>query len=338
MNLQKKMFFIFLISGILLLSQIAYSQTGVGKGRLKGFVYFEDKSPVSGANVKIELIGSIKKSGSKPEIIPIKEENRRVFSTVTNKKGVWIFSTLGYGYWKITVTYDNYSPATKSLEVFTMNKNRDVKMVLKKSVKEIATEQLKSDVKSIDDGIKLLKEKKYDEALISFQNFSKKHPDIYQVHFYIGKCFKEKAEYEKAIAEYELVIKNAKENKGGIEIKAKSLAGIGEVLVKKNDLKRGQEYFMKSISMNPKDEILAYNVGEIYFGNNNSEGAIKYYKIASEIKPKWSVPYLKLGYAYLNKGDIKSAVESFKKFLKLDPKSPEADGIKAVIDSLKGAK
>lgn len=337
MTLTKKMYLIFFIIGFFLLSSISYSQSGIGSGRLKGIVLLEDKSPVSGAEVKIELVGSIKRSASKPEIIPIKEENRTVFNTVTNKKGEWIFSTLGYGYWKITVTFKDYTPATKSLEVFTMDRNRNVKMFLKKSEKKIAEEQLHSDVKSIDSGIKLLKEKKFDEALISFQSFLKKQSDIYQVHFYLGKCYTGKAEYDKAIEEYNLVIEKTKDDKEGISIKSKSLAGIGEVYVRKNDLKKGQEYFVKSISMNPKDEILAYNVGEIYFGSNNSDGAIKYYKIASDIKPEWPIPYIKLGYAYLNKGDIKSAVESFKKFLKLDPESPEADGIKAVIDSLKGA-
>ncbi|MEN8154172.1 MAG: tetratricopeptide repeat protein [Acidobacteriota bacterium] len=337
MNLTTKQYLKAFIIVFFMFSLLSFSQSGVGKGRLKGTVLLEDNSKVSGAEVKIELTGAIKKSGTKPEIIPIKKENRTVFNTITNEKGEWIFSTLGYGYWKITITYKDYPPVSTSLEVVTMGRNKNVKLFLRKSVKKLAQEQLSSDVKSIDVGIKLLKDKKYDEALLAFQSFLKKQPDIYQVHFYLGKCHKEKGEFDKAISEYNMVIEKAKDNKEGISIKAKSLAGIGEVYVRKNDLKKGQEYFVKSIKMNPKDEILAYNVGEIYFGSNNSDGAIKYYKIASEIKPKWAIPHMKLGYAYLNKGDIKSAVVSFKKFLELDPNSPEADGIKAVVDSLKGA-
>jgi tetratricopeptide (TPR) repeat protein len=86
--------------------------------------------------------------------------------------------------------------------------------------------------------------------------------------------------------------------------------------------------------MNPKNEVMAYNVAEICFKSNNTDGAIEYYKKAIEIKPKWSLPYLKLGYAYLNKGDIKKSKEVLKKFIEIDPKNPQVATVKSILDSL----
>lgn len=98
--------------------------------------------------------------------------------------------------------------------------------------------------------------------------------------------------------------------------------------------KEAQEFFTQSIALNPKDEILAYNVAEIFFGNNQTENAIQYYQPAIQIKPEWSEPYLKMGYAYLNKGDMAKAVASLNEFLKHDPESPQAPVIKSLIESL----
>ena len=41
-----------------------------------------------------------------------------------------------------------------------------------------------------------------------------------------------------------------------------------------------QEYFKKSLELNPKDEVLAYNVAEIYFNNQKVDDAITYYILA----------------------------------------------------------
>jgi Tfp pilus assembly protein PilF len=115
-------------------------------------------------------------------------------------------------------------------------------------------------------------------------------------------------------------------------------AAIGDLYIRKNDLKTAQEYLKKSLELSPTDEILAYNVGEIFFSNNKTDEALMYFKLASSIKPNWSQPYLKLGYVYLNAGDFANAKVSFNKFLELDPQSQDAQAIKDLLDSLKDQK
>ena len=92
---------------------------------------------------------------------------------------------------------------------------------------------------------------------------------------------------------------------------------------------------VSGVVLNPKDEILAYNVAEIFFSNNKNEEAKKYYEVASQIKPKWGIPHLKLGYVYLNMGDMPKAIESFSKFVEMDPENSEVPAIKDLIKSLK---
>ena len=126
--------------------------------------------------------------------------------------------------------------------------------------------------------------------------------------------------------------------KADVVMQAKSFASLGEVCLRQEKFKEAGEYFTQSIALNPKDEILAYNVAEIFFGRNQTDKAIEYYKLATQIKPEWSEPYLKMGYAYLNKGDMKLAIASLNDFLARDPESPQAPVVKSLIESLTKAK
>ena len=116
---------------------------------------------------------------------------------------------------------------------------------------------------------------------------------------------------------------------------AKLYASIGDTYMRQDKLKEAEKYFKKSIEIDPSDHALAYNVAEILFAAGKTEDAIKYYDLAVKIKPDWPKAYLQRGYAYLNKGDMENAVQSMKKFLELAPDSPEAEGVKEVINSLK---
>ncbi len=302
-----------IITILLLASAFSFGQAGRGTGRLKGNVTDQKNKPLKGAKISLIFL----------------DEEGDPRTTISNSKGVWTFIGLGYGKYDITAEKEGFDSITKRIKISQMNRNPFMNLKVKISEKEI----VKKKMRSIEYGLKLYKEKNFDEALIFFEDFSKNNPEYYQINLFVGNCLKEKNEYSKAIKKY--ILLNELANKTNDKIfEAKGLARIGEIYILKNDLEKAQSYFRKSIEMNPKDEILAYNVGEIYFGNNNSDGAIKYYKIASEIKPGWAVPYVKLGYAYLNKGDIKSAVESFKKFLEIDNSSPEAETIKEIIKSL----
>jgi tetratricopeptide (TPR) repeat protein len=294
---------------------LTHAQAGRGKGRIKGKVIDgKTKKPFFGAKVVIHYA---------------KDENLK-HETKTNKKGEWAFIGLGTGEWRLTATADGYVPDREAIHVSQFSANPYIILKLKKPEKM----DLAKEAGLVAQGNSLYEEGKYDEALETFKKFQKKTPEFYEVHINIANCLMKQEKYDEAIAEYNTFLEKAEEEK--IELKAQALASIGEIHLKQDDIEKAQSFFMKSVELNPKDEILAYNVAEIFFGNNKNEEAVKYYNIASQIKPKWGIPYLKLGYVYLNLGDMKKAVESFTKFVEVDPGNPEVPAIKDLIKSLEG--
>jgi tetratricopeptide (TPR) repeat protein len=296
-----------------------FAQAGRGTARIGGTVKDEEGKPVIGAKVVLEH----------------QEEKGALRDAKTDKKGKWSIIGLGTGIWKLTVTAEGYEPYEQVIFVSQLERNPSIDVILKKI--KIAEPEYEEGVEFLEEGNKLFNEGKFDEAISAYKKFLEKNPSAYQVHFNIGNCYKEKGDFEKAIEEYNIVLSETKAK--GVDLKgeklyAKTLAAMGEVLVKKGDYQSAQTYFQQSLDLNPQDENLAYNVGEIYFSSGKIEEAIQFFNLAIQIKPQWSEPYLKLGYVYLNKNDLEKAKEMFKKYLELAPDAPNAEEIKKVIQSL----
>jgi tetratricopeptide (TPR) repeat protein len=302
----------------------AFSQAGRGKARISGVVVDENSKPISSAKVVISLAQT--------------EENKQEMTT--NKKGEWAFIGLGGGMWRITVTAEGYLPNYKDVNVSQLSDNPKITIKLMKAA---AAGQMQvgdeASLNLLDQANQLYAEKKFDEALASFQQLLEKNPTIYQIHFSIGDCYREKGEFDKAIEEYNKVLGAAQNDElKGKEMTAKALASVGECHLRKGDLESAQKFFKQSIEISPDNEFLAYNIGEINFSNQNIDEAIRFFELAIQIKPDWGPPYLKLGYSYLNKGDFEKAKLNLKKFLEIDPNSPEAANVKNMIDYLEKIK
>jgi len=177
----------------------------------------------------------------------------------------------------------------------------------------------------------LFNEEKYEEAIAAYQEFLEKNPEIFQVHFSLGNCYKELGNTEQALQEYQLVLEKTDAEKDH-KLRAKTLAAIGESYLKKEDLDSAQNYFKKSLDLDPQDEILAYNVGEIYFSHQKLEGAVEYFELASKIKPDWPDAFYKLGLVYLNLTDYEKAKENLKKFLELESDTERSASVQNILN------
>ncbi|HLP59243.1 MAG TPA: tetratricopeptide repeat protein [Candidatus Deferrimicrobium sp.] len=300
-----------------LTASLLQAQAGRGKGRLQGKVIFaETKQPAIKADVMIQF----------------SQDLNLKFETKTDDDGEWGFIGLGTGEWRITASFPGYMPDKKALKVSQFTSNPYLVMTLEK----ITASSVVADTTSLlGQGNKFFEEGKYDEALTAFKGYLEKAPEFIEVYINIGNCLMKMEKYDEAIDAYNKFLDAARIKNEKIELQAQALAAIGEIFVKQEKMEKAQEFFMKSVELNPKDEILAYNVAEIFFGNNKNEEAAKYYLVASQIKPQWGTPYLKLGYVYLNLGDIPKATEYFNKFIQVDPENPEVPNIKEVINGLK---
>jgi len=309
------------ILAVLAFSVPGWTQEGRGNGRLSGVVYDSQKEPLENVKVTLEYL----------------QYNRKL-TTTTNAKGQWAFIGLGSGVVKVTIEMDGYVSATNQINVSTVNQNPRHFITLRK-VEEIDPEAEKGSESAdlFKKATALFEERKFEAALALFQDFSQQQPEMYKIGINIGNCYLELQRFEEAIQEFQKVaqkiIAENPEVKGNTEL-ARIYASIGDTYMRKNDLKKAEEYFKKSINIDPTDHALAYNVAEILFAAGKTDDAIKYYKTAIQIKPDWPKSYMQLGYAYLNAGNTAEAIKSLKKYLELAPNSPEADGIKEVIKSL----
>lgn len=301
---------------IALLAGDLSAQAGQGRGRLTGKVVDESGQPIAKVAVSLEF----DKSGKK-------------FETVTNDKGEWAFIGLGTGHASLIFVVDGFQPSSQQVSVSQLNRNPPVNTVLKVDLEKKARIKDEAAMGQLEQGNSLFEQRKFTEALAVFNQFVVDNPSIYQIYMNIGDCHRELLDYPAAIAQYSVAMEKAKANLDRV-IEAKGLASIGEVHLRQNDFKTAQEFFKKSLELNPQDEVLAYNVAEIYFNNQKVDDAITYYTLATQIKPSWGSPYQKLGYAYLNKADYDKALASFKKFLEVEPNSDQAPVVQAVIDSL----
>lgn len=317
-----------LIFGVLTTTGFAQ---GFGKGRLTGKVLDENGKPVKGVTVTMKYAGSFNAQTGKFK--KAQTDTATISTTKTNGKGGFTFMNLGTGAYDVTVEVKGYRPINRRVSVYQGARNPPLNMKLGKATATVVKEKLTADASLVEQGNALYAEGKYEEALEAFKGFHTKTPEFFEIYINFGNCLLKMDKLDEAIAEYNTFLEKA--GADNVELKAKAFASIGEVYIKKNDMEKAQGYFKQSVDMNPKDEILAFNVATIFFGNNKNEDAVKYFKIAAEIKPTWGDPHLKMGYVYLNLGDMKAAAASFEKFVELSPDHPEAATVKDLAKSLK---
>jgi tetratricopeptide (TPR) repeat protein len=283
-----------------------YSQEGRGAGRLTGTVVDEAGNPIDGALITIQY-----------------SEFSNKLTAVSNSKGQWAFNGLGKGVVTVTAAKEGFTPSFLQLEVSGATKNPDKKIILQKAAGNAPAEGISDSSKELLlQGNALFEQKKFVEALALYQGFLDKYPMLYKVRLNMANCHIELQEYDKAIAEYQKVLEglNAEAaDKKDNKLLAQIYAGIGDANMRQNQFKEAEQYFKKSIDIDPADHALAYNVAEIMMQAGNADEAIRYYEMAIRIKPDWPKSYLKLGYAWLNKGNNLKAVETFNKLVEIGP-------------------
>jgi tetratricopeptide (TPR) repeat protein len=296
-------------ASILILACVATGVTGQegrGAGRLAGIVVDEAGNPVEGASISLEYLQFTNK-----------------MTTTSNANGQWAFIGLGKGVISLTVSKEGFLPATIQLDISGAKKNPEPKITLKKPTGDVKKEGLSDASKEILlRGNALFEEKRYAEALALYQEFVEKFPDLSKVRLNVANCYIELQEYDKAVTEYQKVLDLLSADppeKRDLKLTGQIFAGMGDAYLRQNKFAEAEQYFRKSIDLDPADHALAYNVAEIMMQAGNADEAIRYYEMAIKIKPDWPKSYLKLGYAWLNKGNIKTALEAFAKCVEIGP-------------------
>lgn len=201
---------------------VTLAQEPMGKGRINGNVVDENGHPLEAVLIVVESLKYTTK-----------------LQDYSNKKGNFAVAGMGTGNWRITASKQGYTGSYIDMNIRQLRRNPPITFTLKKIT---GPETLAADEDSLrlyDKGDILIKEERYDEALRIFKELLAKYPEIYQVHLNIGTCYLKKGEFDKAEAEFKLVLDKTLEKPGDYkkdsQVSLRAFAGIGEVYIQKED-------------------------------------------------------------------------------------------------------
>ncbi|MEW6455247.1 MAG: tetratricopeptide repeat protein [Acidobacteriota bacterium] len=285
-----------------------FSQDYKGKARVTGIVSDEEGKPLEG--VKVKLYSVIAGGG---------------FEVMTDASGKWVGAWMRGGMWNIDFEKNGYMPKKISVEIYETQKNPPIEVRLKKMEGKVITDELKAELAR---GNQLFDEKKYQEAMLIYEDILKKFPDIYIINKNIGNCYFLLENYEKA-EEYYLKVLEKEPNNYEIMLL------IGNCYANRGENEKALEWYGKIVFEKINDPTVLYNIGTNYYNNSKFEDALKYYKRAVEIKADFLDALYQLGLTHLTMGSYRDAIGVFENYLKYDPDSERASQVKGFIEFLK---
>ena len=292
----------------ILIGTVVFAQNYKGKGRVIGFVYDEEQTPIEG--VKVKLFSQLANDG---------------FEVFTDAAGKWIAAWLRGGSWDLDFEKVGFEPRRISVVFYQYQRNPDITLTLKALEGLILTEELK---KALTEGNNLFAEGKYQESITSYEAILLEFPDAYIINKNIGNAYFQMENYDKAEEYYQKVLeKDAESN----DIKL----AIGNCCANRGESEQALEWYGKISFDELKDPIVLYNIGTNYYNLGKIEDALKYYKRSVEIQENFEDGLYQLGLAYLALTRYKESLEVFEKYLKFESETGRADQVKNFIDFLK---
>lgn len=151
--------------------------------------------------------------------------------------------------------------------------------------------------------------------------------DEYGYHYYMGRCYSYKQDYELALAEY----LNAHRFDANRTEAIKEIIKINEALGDNTSL---MEFYEKLYKQEPNNSIALKGLGDIYANMYEFRSAIEYYEKLTQLEPNNYEAYKQLGFCYEKTKNNSQAKEAYEKYLAKAPLSPDTEKIKEKISKL----
>lgn len=287
---------------------VLFSQGYQGKGKIKGYVYDEEGSPLEGVRVKLFSL----QAGAGFEI-------------TTDQSGEWKALWIRRGTWNIDFDKMGYEPKKISVRIKENKRNPDIEIILKKIEGLIFTETLKE---SLRQGNTLYEQQEYEKAIEIFQNMLEEYPDAYIIHLNIGNCYFQMEQYDQAEQYYKNVLEEDPGN-------TNALIAIGNCYTNRDQKEEAMEWYNKVKFEEIDDWIVLYNIGNSFYENSQYEKALKCYKQAIKKQNDFLDARYQLGLTYITLGKHQEALAEFECYLEYDPDSARASQVKGFIEYLK---
>ena len=153
--------------------------------------------------------------------------------------------------------YGNQGKYREAAEMFEQVIKRDPNnynavIFLNKAKEQMMQSSMKQAMESardafFNDGMKMMKDNKYKEALPYFENDLDKNPSLARSNFHIGLIYSITGEYNKAIPQFEQALKKEPENYN-------TLNNLALTYVRLSQTAKAKEYFNKSLKIKPDQE------------------------------------------------------------------------------------
>jgi len=311
----KKALIITVLAAFLAATLVAQSANS-GKGKIKGIVLDEKTGqPLEGVTVKLYSVKALSYYLPSPN---------------TGSDGRWRILYLRGGGWNIDFEKTGYETKKISYRVDETPgaKSPEIEIKLVKIEGFALTEDI---ISELEKGNLLFGEKKYQEALVEFENIFKKNPDVFIILKNIGNCYFAMENYDKAIEQYQALFEKQPKS-------AEVMTLIGNSYANAKNMEKAMEWYQKIPFEEIKDTNTLFNIGANLINNNKNDNALKYFKRAVEIDADFTEAYYQLGMTHTALNQIPEALEALKKFMELAPDSPDFGTAKAIVDAFSKVK
>lgn len=280
------------------------------QGRIEGVVVDNEGNPVEKAKVTII---SVKTSSV-------------TFELSTDKNGNFIQVGLRPGYYQLNIKKPGFMPASREVKVSISEATllevrlEKVDAAVERSISEADNLFLK--------GNKLYEEKKYDEAIASYEAAIKLSPTQWGYYFNLGLSYKKLDEREEAKAAFE----KAQELNHESYNANKELA---EILAKLGNFDEAKKYYKKATELSLDDPDAFYNLGVCSVNLGESDEAFTAFLKVLELKNDYADAYFQLGTLSISQNKKEEAMKYLEKFLELAPSHEKAGLARQLLEFLK---
>ena len=298
------------------LSVSLFAQSGVvGKGKIKGIVLDENGKPLQGVTVKL---------------FSLKSQAYFLPSPKTDSEGKWRAIYLRGGSWNIDFEKTGYENKKISYRVDETPgaKQPEIEIKLNKIEGIALTDTI---VNELEKGNLLFTEKKFQEALLIYEDILKKNPEVFIIYKNIGNCYFALEKYDRAVEFYQKLFEKQPKS-------PETMTLIGNSYVNAKNMEKAMEWYGKIPFEEIKDADTLYNIGANLTNNNKNDLAVKYFKRAVEVDADFAEGYYQLGMTHTALNQIPEALEALKKFMELAPDSPNVGTARAIVDAFSKVK
>jgi tetratricopeptide (TPR) repeat protein len=286
-----------------------------GKARVDGWVKDKNGQPIADATVQV----SREKGGGT--------------SAKTNKKGYWAILGLAGGAWNVDVSAPGFETRKVAVSLSEANRIPPMEILLEPAAAPVpaagAASQAAQETKAaVEEGNRLLGEKKYAEARAQYQKALAAVPDNPALLKGIAQTFHGEGDRAKAV---ETLRKIQQLDPNDVENKVL----LASLLLEDGKLEEGQGILDQLSPGSVKDPAIYVNLGILFMNKNNAPQAQSYFTRAIELDPSQADAYYYRGLSRLSAKKNADAKADFLKYLELAPNGPEAKEVKEMLQAIK---